>query len=404
MSKRVAIMPAATTSASDPPVERLIADLPEEMSRLIIAYIPKEEHDVATLVSKNWKSALSPSEWSSTRSRLCLEKESLYIRFQVNSTYLWRIFNQSQNPQLCLNPYIFSSSNFPKGPINLQTSGSTFAVLGTKIFAFGGTSNNIPINNVWTYDCSSDAMESGPEMLVGRESAVAEVVNKIIYVMGGRLSEELDENLNRVVDGITYVMGWMEKFDSDIGVWQKVSSPVNISKMRVSTSCVVDGRIYARTVNNWIVFNPITEGWSIIESKKSKLRWRGRPAVLAGVIYFQRFTGDITGYDVGKNVWKELKVEHWNKVKVGNDEWKEVKVMFPKFLDGVTMGTLDGNLCVFWEKQHKTEKGVKVDIKCVEIEVSEAGDGGLNGLVLREREIMQLPSKSSAVHCLSVYL
>lgn len=91
-------MPAATTSASDPPVERLIADLPEEMSGLIIGYIPKEEHAVAALVSKPWKSALSPSEWSSTRSKLCLEKESLYIRFKVNSTYLWRIFNQSQNP------------------------------------------------------------------------------------------------------------------------------------------------------------------------------------------------------------------------------------------------------------------------------------------------------------------
>ncbi|KAL8110692.1 F-box/kelch-repeat protein SKIP6-like [Apium graveolens] len=386
MSKRVAIMPAATTSVSDPPVQRLIADLPDEMSRLIIGYIPKEEHDVVALVSKKWNSALSPLEWSSTRSELCLEKESLYIRFKVNSTYLWRIFNQSQNPQLRLNPDNFSCSSFPNDPINLQTSGSTFAVLGTKIYAFGGTSNDIPINNVWTYDCSTDALECGPEMLLGRESAVAEVVNKVIYVMGGRLSEELDENLNQVVDGITHVMGWMEKFDYDIGVWQKVSTPINISKMRVSTSCAVDGRIYARTVNNWIVFNPTTEEWSVIESKKSKLRWRGRPAVLAGVIYFQRFTGDIIGYDVGKNVWKEL------------------KVMFPKFLDGVTVGTLDGNLCVLWEKQHKTEKGVKVDIKCVEIEVSEAGDGELNGLVLRERVIMQLPSKSSAVHCLSVYL
>ncbi|KAK1371652.1 Protein MIZU-KUSSEI [Heracleum sosnowskyi] len=66
---------------------------------------------------------------------------------------------------------------------NLQTSGSTFAVLGTKIYAFGGTSNDILKDNVRTYDCSSDAMESGPEMLVGRVSAVAEVVNKIIQVV-----------------------------------------------------------------------------------------------------------------------------------------------------------------------------------------------------------------------------
>lgn len=113
-------MLAAATSASDPPVERLIADFPEEMSHLIIGHIPKEKHAIAALVLKKGNLPYVHRNGPA----LCWEKESLHIRFNVNSTYLWRILNQSQNLQLCLNSNIFSCSNLPKDPMNLQTSGT----------------------------------------------------------------------------------------------------------------------------------------------------------------------------------------------------------------------------------------------------------------------------------------
>lgn len=389
------VNPEGIPTASDP------QGIPWPVLSLVANYIPKKEHAVAVCVSKDWNLALRPSEWSTTRSKLCLKKEpSLYIRIKIKSCHNWYILNENQNPQL--------SDNSPFASTNLELSATAMAVLGSKIYFLGGASDGLPINNVWAFDCASSTMESGPRMLYHRDSSVAEVVNGIVYVMGGRLIKELDENSNQVV-------GWMEKFDPVAGLWEVVSCPVNITKNRASTSCVVEGRIYAMAFNNWIVFSPIKEEWSIIESKTSNLRCRGKPAVLDGVIYFQQFSGDITGYDVNKNKWKKLKVQQWKEIKVGNNERKEIKVMFPKFLDAVTIAALNGNLFVLWEKrkithEHMNEKleltqgGVKVGLMCVEIEVSKGNNGKLNGLVLWQREILQLPSNSSAVHCLPVYV
>lgn len=211
-------------------------------------------------------------------------------------------------------------------------------------------------------------------MRVGREFAAAETVEGKIYVMGGYLVDNWARSIN-----------WAEVFDPVTGVWTTVGSPIEVKDKWMHSSAVLGGKIYAMAAHDVVVYDVGGGGWGSVY-KRLDLGWRGRAAVVDGILYCYDFLGKIRGYDVERDVWKEL---------------RGVKKVLPKFLYGVTMVNLDGRLFVMWVQKLG---GKDMEIMCAVIEVSRVGGGGLSGSVLWCDGILSVPNASTIVHCLAVTL
>ncbi|XP_074324857.1 F-box/kelch-repeat protein SKIP6-like isoform X2 [Apium graveolens] len=354
---------------TDPPPQPLIPNLPNDISLQCIARIPRPHHPYLSLISKSFHSTLHSPEFFATRCLLNSTQQSLYLNIRVNSSFKWYTLNQQT--------HLVKTPNFlsPLANIKKQPIGSCFAVLGFKIYVIGGSVNEIASNDVWVFDCRFGKWEIGAKMRVCREFAAAGVVNGRIYVMGGCVGDNFVKSSN-----------WAEVYDPGVGVWKAVESPVEVRDKWMHASCVLDGRIYAMADRGGVVYNVGNGEWRRSVPKRLDLGWRGRAAVAGGVMYCYDFLGKIRGYDVERDRWKEL---------------RGVERSLPKFLCGATMASLNGNLCVVWER-----KGGKneVEIICAEIEVGKDEDGGLSGVVLWSDVVLRVPFGSSVVHCLSVDL
>jgi len=114
--------------------------------------------------------------------------------------------------------------------------------------------------------------------------------------------------------------------------------------------------------------------------------WRGRAAVVDGVLYCYDYLGRIRGYNVEEDQWKEL---------------EGVGKGLPKFLCGATMANVGGKLFVVWEGKGS---GKEMEIMCAEIEVQKEMGGMLSGSIVWSDVILVVPNRSSIVHCAAVGL
>ncbi|KAH0693626.1 F-box/kelch-repeat protein SKIP6-like [Solanum tuberosum] len=349
---------------------QLIPNLPDDIALQCLARVPRSHHPILSLVSKSWRCILSSTALYTTRSILRTTETFLYLNIRVNSTFHWYTlfhnltFTNPEKPRK-----LFPLSSIPTKPI-----GPAFAVLGSRIYVIGGSIGEIPSNNVWVFDCRLNCWEMGPRMRIGREFAAAGVVNGKIYVMGGC-----------VVDNWARSMNWAEVFDPMTGLWTALPSPIEVRDKWMHASAVVGEKMYAMADRGGVVYDVGGCEWGSV-SKRLDLGWRGRAAVVGGVLYCYDYLGKIRGYDVKEDVWKELK---------GVDKG------LPKFLCGATMVNFDDRLCVVWEGKGR---GKEVDIMCAEIEVWKDEDGGLSGNILWSDMILVVPNGASIVQCLAVDL
>lgn len=246
--------------------------------------------------------------------------------------------------------------------------GPAFAVVGPKIYVIGGSVSEIPLNCMWVYDCRFNRWEPGPRMRVGREFAAAGVVGGRIFVVGGC-----------VVDNWARSVNWAESFNPVTGEWTPVPSPIEVREKWMHASAVIGGRVYAMADRGGVVYDVGAGKWGTV-SKRLDLGWRGRAAVVGGVLYCYDYLGKIRGYDVEEDVWKEL---------------SGVGKGLPKFLCGATMVNFDGRLCVIWEGKGS---GKEVDIMCADIEVWKDADGKLCGRILWSDVILTVPNGAAIVH------
>ncbi|XP_071735451.1 F-box/kelch-repeat protein SKIP6-like [Rutidosis leptorrhynchoides] len=366
--------PTTTTTSSPPQPPLLIPQLPDDVAIQCIARVPRHHHPSLSLVSNTWRSTIRSQHLFSTRSFLKFTQHSLYLNIRHNSSFNWYHF-PNPNPN---NNHNLKTLVHPLPPIPIQPVGPAVSILGPKIYLIGGSINDIPSTSVWILDCRINKWEIGPKMRVGREFAAAATVNGKIYVLGGCL-----------VDNRTRSVNWAEVFDPAVGVWGSVASgEVDGKDKWMHASAVIDGRIYAMADRGGVVYNVGGNEWGKVP-KRLDLGWRGRAAVIDGVLYCYDYLGKIRGYDVEKDVWKEL---------------RGVEKGLPKFLCGATMVDLDGRLCVVWECKEGSGGGKMMDVMCAEIEVRKDEDGGLSGLILWVDVILSVPVGSSILHCMAVAL
>ncbi|XP_052195762.1 F-box/kelch-repeat protein SKIP6 [Diospyros lotus] len=364
------ISTGAGKRAAHPPLQPppLIPDLPDDVALQCIARVPRSLHPYLSLVSKSWRSTVKSSLLYATRSQLNCTEQFLYLNVRVNSSFRWYLLDQNPtNPNKPRTPSLLPS--IPSQPI-----GSAFAVLGSKIYVIGGAINENPSNCVWIFDCRFNRWELGPPMRVGREFAAAGTVNGKIYVMGGCL-----------VDNWSRSMNWAEVFDPVTGTWSAVPSQIEFKDKWMHASAVMNDRIYAMADRGGVVYDSATGKWSDV-SPQLDMGWRGRAAVVDGVLYCYDYLGRIRGYDAEEDRWKEL---------------KGVGKGLPKFMCGATIANVSGRLFVVWEG-----KGIakEMEIICAEIEVWKDGCGGLSGSIVWSDVILVVPNRSSIVHCAAVGL
>ncbi|KAJ0653112.1 putative F-box domain, kelch-type beta propeller, F-box-like domain superfamily [Helianthus annuus] len=342
--------PPTTTPHPPPPPTPLIPHLPDDISIQCIARVPRTHHPTLSLVSKLWHSTIRSQHFFTTRSLLHITQPSLYLNIRHNSTFQYYFHANPNNPNHKLSP-------FPHPPVPIHPVGPAYAVLGSKIYLIGGSVNDIPLNTVWVLDCKINKWEVGPRMRVGREFAAAATVGGKIYVMGGC-----------VVDNRLKAVNWAEVYDPEVGEWGPVGSLEVEGKDKWMHACaVIDGRIYAMADRGGVVYDVVGREWGRVP-KRLDLGWRGRAVVIDGVLYCYDYLGKIRGYDVERDVWKEL---------------RGVEKGLPKFL------------CV---------GGKVMDVMCAEIDVRKDEDGGLSGSVLWVDVILSVPVGSSILHCMAVAL
>ncbi|KAK6150526.1 hypothetical protein DH2020_015458 [Rehmannia glutinosa] len=314
-------------------------------------------------VSKSWRSTVNSAELFRTRSLLRTSQFSLYLSLRIDSSFQWY---SERNPQ------IIKRAVVPIPSIPHHLVGSSILALGPKIYVIGGSVNDIPSNNVWIFDCRFNKWEIGPKMRAAREFSAAGEWNGKIFVMGGCNVDNWARSIN-----------WAEAFDSNTGLWAAVPSAIELRDKWMHASAMIGSKFYAMADRGGVVYDVGTGEWGNVP-KRLDLGWRGRAAVVDNVLYCYDYLGKIRGYDVEKDVWKELR---------GVDKG------LPKFLCSSTMVNLDGKLCVLWEGKGN---GKEVDIMCAEIEVKRDVDGGLSGTILRLEVILVVPKGASISHCLAV--
>ncbi|CAH9078536.1 unnamed protein product [Cuscuta europaea] len=353
----------ADRSTVDLPSLQLIPGLPYDVAMRCLARIPPLFHPTLSLVCKSWSSAVRSDALFTARSPLRTTQVFLYFIIRINSSlHLYALFP-------CWEPRkAVSLPSIPSAPI-----GAAFAVLGRKIYVIGGSINDIPSNKVWIFDCWFNRWEMGPRMKVGREFAAAGVVGGRIYVIGGC-----------VVDNWVRSRNWAEIFDPVSHSWSALPSPIDIKDKWMHASTVMDGKLYAMADRGGLVYNIGVGRWETIP-KRLYMGWRGRPAVVGEVLYCYDCCGNIRGYDVKEDGWKELK---------GIDEG------LPRFLCGATMANSEEKLCVTWERNGSSCKGV--EIMCAQIKVGKDENGDMCGILLWSDVILSVLKGSSVEHCIAV--
>nr|XP_043633334.1 F-box/kelch-repeat protein SKIP6 [Erigeron canadensis] len=366
-----------TTSDHPPPSQTtiLIPNLPNDVAIQCIARVPRHHHPTLSLVSKSFHSIIRSKHFFITRSNLNSTQHSLYLNIRHKSSFKWYHFHPNHNNNLKL-PKPIMIHPVPCIPTNKQPVGPAVVVLGPKIYLIGGSINDVPCNSVWVFDCRVNKWETGPKMRVGREFAAGAVVNGKVFVLGGCL-----------VDNRTRAVNWAEVLDPGVGVWGSVESgSVDGKDKWMHASAVINGKVYAMADRGGVVYDVEKNEWGKVP-KRLDLGWRGRGAVIDSVLYCYDYLGKIRGYDVAKDVWKDLR---------GVDKG------LPNFLCGATMVDLDGWLCVLWES--KLSGGKTMDVMCALIEVRKDEDGGLSGNILWVDGILSVPAGSSILHCMAIAL
>ncbi|RAL44010.1 hypothetical protein DM860_014147 [Cuscuta australis] len=351
----------ADRSSGDPPTSQLIPGLPDGVALQCLARLHPIYHPTLSQVCKQWRSTVLSPALLTTRSLLLRATQTfLYLILRIDSSFHWFALLDSRYPPSPLPP-------IPSRPI-----GAAFAVLGHKIYVIGGSIKDVPSNSVWVFDCWFNRWEMGPRMKVAREFAASGVVGGRIYVMGGC-----------VVDNWVRCTNWAEVFDPVSGSWSALPSPIEIRDKWMHASTVMGSKVYAMADRGGVVYDVRVGEWGTVP-KGLDLGWRGRAAVVGGVLYCYDSRGKIKGYDVKEDVWKEL---------------KGIEKGLPRFSCGATMVNFDERLCVAWEENGR---GNDVQIMCAEVKVGRDEDGGLHGTLLWSDAILAVPNGSSIAHCLAV--
>ncbi|KAK7389965.1 hypothetical protein VNO78_25262 [Psophocarpus tetragonolobus] len=251
----------------------LICGLPDDLSLMCLARVPRKYHSVLKCVSKGWRDLICSEEWYFYR-----------LKHKLDETWIYALCRDKLNEIFCyvLDPtasrrYWKLIDGFP--PHISKRKGVGFEALGNKLFFLGGCSWLIDATDeVCSYHASSYCWDKGASMSTARCYFACEVLDKKLYAIGGLVSNSSDHSWD-TFDPLTNC--WTLHTDPNIG---SVSS-------EIEDSVVLDGKIYVRYIRDPItphvfavVYEPSSGTWQYADDDMVS-GWTGPAVVVDGTLY-----------------------------------------------------------------------------------------------------------------------
>uniref|UniRef100_A0A7N0UDX0 F-box domain-containing protein n=1 Tax=Kalanchoe fedtschenkoi TaxID=63787 RepID=A0A7N0UDX0_KALFE len=316
---------------------RLIPTLPDEMSLLILARVPRVYYLSLKLVSRAWKAALTTQELFAVRRSVGKTEEWIYLLLKLGDSELsWLAFDPLSKRWLRLPPVPhlnladehgrgfrlsdpLSSSvrivgafrGLRKDRLNqMILSGCSFRVIGGSLYVLGGLSKSSALDCVWRYDPIKNSWNEARPMSTGRAYCKTGILNDKLYVVGG---------VTRGRGGLTPLLS-AEVFDPSTGLWSELPSMPFSKAQAMPAALLADllkpiatgivsyqGKLFvAQSLYCWPLFvdvggevyDPVSNSWDEMPPGMGQ----GWPAKQAGAKLSATINGNLYGLDPSSSV------------------------------------------------------------------------------------------------------
>lgn len=276
--------------------ERLIPNLPDELSMQILARLPRMHYLNVKLVSRSWRNAIISTELFNWRKDLGTTEEWIYILTKVEDDKLiWHAFDPQSKTWQRLPPMpnvakddeckkVFSGlADVIRTWLGRKDSlerlpycGCAIGALNGCLYVLGGFSKASAVKCVWRFDPIVNAWSEVDSMSTGRAYCKTGVLKDKLYVVGG---------VSRGRGGLTPLQS-AEVYDPSTGLWDQVPSMPFSRAQMLPTAFLAD------------MLKPIATGMT---------SYRGRLCVPQS-LYSWPFFVDVGGevYDPETNTWVEM--------------------------------------------------------------------------------------------------
>ncbi|XP_014515109.1 F-box/kelch-repeat protein SKIP4 [Vigna radiata var. radiata] len=249
----------------------LIYGLPDDISLMCLARVPRKYHPVLKCVSKRWRDLICNEEWCTYRRKHKLDETWIYAlcRDKLNETFCYVL-----DPTASVRNWKLVDG-IP--PHISKRKGMGFEALGNKLFLLGGCSWSIDCTDeVYSYDASSNCWVQATSMSTARCFFACEVLDEKLYAIGGLASNP------------TYSHSW-DTFDPLTNCWRSQRDIAVFSD--VEDSVVLGGKIYVRfsrypvTPHLFaIVYEPSSGTWQYADADMVS-GWTGPAVVVEDTLY-----------------------------------------------------------------------------------------------------------------------
>ncbi|XP_058744003.1 F-box/kelch-repeat protein SKIP4 [Vicia villosa] len=249
----------------------LICGLPDDISLLCLARVPRTYHSVLRAVSKRWRDLVSSKEWLHYRRK-----------HKLDETWIYALCRDKLDHVCC---YVLDPTSSRKSwklihglpPHIVRRKGMGFEALGNKLFLLGGCGwSEDATDEVYAYNASSNSWVQAASLSTARCYFACEVMDEKLYAIGGIGSNSSDPH------------SW-DTFDPRINGWSSHRDPNIIPE--IEDSIVMDGKIYIRCGKSpvtphvyAVVYEPSSGTWQHAEADMVS-GWRGPAVVVDGILF-----------------------------------------------------------------------------------------------------------------------
>ncbi|RDY07899.1 F-box/kelch-repeat protein SKIP4, partial [Mucuna pruriens] len=253
---------------------QLICGLPDDISLMCLARVPRKYHSVLKCVSKKWRDLICSEGWRSYRRKQKLDETWIYALCmdKLHETFCYVLDPTSRS-------YWKLIDGLP--PHVSIRRGMGFETLGNKLFLLGGFGPcRDATDEVYSYNASLNCWVEAASMSSSRCNFACEVLDEKLYAIGGIVSNTSDHDNS-----------W-DTFDPLTNSWTSNSDP-NIPKIPpdIEDSVVIDGKIYVRcgryptTPNDYgVVYEPSSGTWQYADADMVS-GWNGPAVVVDGNLF-----------------------------------------------------------------------------------------------------------------------
>ncbi|KAL6896591.1 hypothetical protein ACP4OV_007163 [Aristida adscensionis] len=380
MSAAESTPPPPQPPAEEPIRGSLIPPLPDDLALHCLALLPRAAHPRLALVSRAFHALLCRHPEPLLAARRALRRSDPHVLLSLRppssaSLLYFLLLPHPGWPPLPL----------PAPPIPVSSSSSA-AAAGSRLFLVGGSVAGVPAASVQILDPRTRSWSVGPRLSSTREFAAAVALAGTLFVAGGCVPSS---------------PFWAEALDlsSPSARWRTVDSPPHLREKWMHGCAALAGKVLAVADRGGLAYDPAAppaEAWAPV-SPVLDMGWKGRAAVVGGILYSYDYLGQVKGYDPDTDSWSTV---------------EGLEKELPRFLCGATLANVGGLLYLVWEGKWKGKGKEKEEVRSMVviewagIGVMRAEGGRLRGKVISRDTVLfpDVPRGSAITHCIALEL